>query len=249
MLSMLTDHISYCFFPTAYFMEFIGEIAYPLYAFMLVQGYVHTKSDYKRLARYGTRLLICGIVSEVFFDLCFYNSIFYFGHQNVLFELLIGLSSLWLYDWLKEKNKDGFISILLAVVLSVLLNTDHQATGIIIIYIFFFANNFINKPVELRRSGIKNRPRAMILSVFGLFVLITISNIILTSSQITMADIYRNFTDNGGWARLGLLIAPILVFFYNGKQGPKNKFLQIFFYSFYPIHIAILYIINTLLHA
>ena len=46
-------------------MRFIGRIAFPIFCFMMVEGYVHTKNFWK----YVLRILIFSLVSEIPFDM------------------------------------------------------------------------------------------------------------------------------------------------------------------------------------
>lgn len=72
----------------------IGRIAFPLYCFLLVEGFKHTKS--KKL--YLLRMSIMAVVSEPIYDWTFYRQIPYWGNQNIFFTLCCGLSFLIIAD-------------------------------------------------------------------------------------------------------------------------------------------------------
>lgn len=77
-------------------MRTMGRVAFPIYAFLLVEGYCHTR-DWRR---YGARLGIFALVSEIPFDLVTTGSMFSPMVQNVFFTLLIGLLTLKALDFL-----------------------------------------------------------------------------------------------------------------------------------------------------
>ena len=65
------------------FMRIVGRLAFPIFAFLLVEGFFHTGS---RL-RYAARLLVFAIISELPFDLSFHDSLFDMSYNNVFFTL------------------------------------------------------------------------------------------------------------------------------------------------------------------
>ena len=101
MLTMLIDHIAASglifllidagMSTRLYFISrMIGRIAFPIYVFLLVEGFVHTKD----IKKYIIRIALFALISEVPFDLAFYNTVFDIYHQNFMWELLICMKKL-----------------------------------------------------------------------------------------------------------------------------------------------------------
>ena len=82
-----------------YAMRGIGRFAFPLYAFMLVEGFLHTRS----VKKYALRLGIFALISEPFFDLGFHGQLYYPKYQNVFFTLLFGLMAVTCIHFLVDK--------------------------------------------------------------------------------------------------------------------------------------------------
>ena len=70
----------------------IGRFAFPSFAYMLVEGFLHSHD----LLKYHLRLLCFALISEIPFDLAFTDSVFDPSFQNVGFSLFIGLGMLTL---------------------------------------------------------------------------------------------------------------------------------------------------------
>ena len=123
-----------------YVLRLIGRIGFPLFCFLLIEGFYHTKSRLK----YAIRLAGFALISEVPFDLAFNNAVLEYSHQNVFFTLLLGLLSLWANEWFHEhfggKNKwyllfGDLLILSIAIVLSVLLRNDYTICGVTAIYL------------------------------------------------------------------------------------------------------------------
>lgn len=143
-ITMIIDHTGAVLFndyvthPEYILFRIIGRIAFPIFAYLIVQGYLHTKN----VKRYALRLFVFAIISEIPFDLAFKNVLFSFDHQNVFFTLFIGLIALWVFDTLKEKNAFLAIGAVYGLgVLAQVLKTDYDIFGVILIFGLYSATS------------------------------------------------------------------------------------------------------------
>ena len=105
-------------------MRMFGRISFPLFAFLLVEGFVHTRS----VKRYGGNLLLFALLSEIPWNLEHSGTLLY-GRQNVMFTLLFGLLGLWVirdYQGSREKKAAALVGLL---ALSVLFRADYGCAG------------------------------------------------------------------------------------------------------------------------
>ena len=97
LLCMLVDHTGLALFPAVDAFRCMGRLAFPLYCFLLAQGYLHTRS----VRAYARRLLLAALLSEIPFDLLIFGRLACTVEQNVLFSLLLGLMALYAADTLR----------------------------------------------------------------------------------------------------------------------------------------------------
>ena len=119
----------------------IGRIAFPIFCFLLVEGFIHT-SDKKK---YAVRLGAFALLSEIPFDLAFQSQAVGFEHQNVFFTLLIGFLALSGYQYVEKtypvRNMQVILMELLILGMSMgvaeFLKTDYGATGVACIFLLY----------------------------------------------------------------------------------------------------------------
>lgn len=112
-------------------MRLVGRLAFPIFAFLIVQGYQHT-SDIKKYIR---NLFLFALISEVPFDLAFYKQPMYWGHQNIFFTLFLGIIALALYEKFEQGEqilKQG-LAVLLFGLLAEILAVDYGLYGVFFI--------------------------------------------------------------------------------------------------------------------
>lgn len=131
-ISMILDHIKYAIPETSnFFTEYFGRISFPLYAFLLTEGYVHT-SDLKK---YYIRLTKFAVISQIPFVL-FRTLVGEWKMLNIVFTLLLGLISITVFD--KEKRKYISIPIVILIILfGKILRVDYGWYGVLTIFMFY----------------------------------------------------------------------------------------------------------------
>lgn len=113
--------------------RYIGRLAFPIYCFLLVEGFLHTRD----VKKYAIRLGIFALISEVPFDLALHVSVWNPTWQNVYFTLLIGLLTIWFIS--REAHRPVLCAgvILAGMYLAELLHTDYGAVGVAAIVLLY----------------------------------------------------------------------------------------------------------------
>lgn len=120
--------------------DILGRIAFPIFAFMIVEGFFKTKSRWK----YLRNLLVFATISEIPYDM-FQSAVFINTRsQNILWGLALGLFTIMIIDKLKEKIKKRPVWIFVSIIIvalsslgSMLISADYEYYAIIIIYIYY----------------------------------------------------------------------------------------------------------------
>lgn len=184
LITMLIDHVAATIvqsvilnsgrielFPVYELMRYIGRMAFPIYCFLLVEGFIYTKN----LKKYAFRLFLFALISEIPFDLAFSSKWIDMSYNNVFFTLLIGLLVITGIRKLEQKL-DGkklelvyWLGILLLVYAGMILaefvlHTDYGASGIIAIVLLYLLR--------------KNRQIAFLAAVIALTLMAGFSEIV-----------------------------------------------------------------------
>lgn len=154
-ITMLIDHVAvafFCIFTSNYdgsaafagadtiyqVMRIIGRTSFPLFCFLLVEGFCHTKS----VRKYLLRLFVFACLSEVPFDLAFFDKIWDFSMQNVFFTLFFAVAAMeCLHRSEKSEVKRLRAAWMLGVVVCTLaayvLRTDYSWKGVILVLLLY----------------------------------------------------------------------------------------------------------------
>lgn len=114
-------------------MRFLGRMAFPLFAFLLVEGFLHTRNK----LRYALRLGVCALLSEIPFDLAIYTRLWNWQHQNVFFTLLFGFLGLWALEAFRGKGWRQLLSLVALFSLALFSRCDYGLKGYCFILLLY----------------------------------------------------------------------------------------------------------------
>jgi len=138
-VTMLIDHVGYIFFPQYVFLRIIGRISFPIFAFLIVEGFMHTRD----VKKYIFRMIVFALISEIPFDFAFYGT-FNWGHQNVLITFLLAILAMYIDR--QYKRKAGIVAAFVLAIFAELIGSDYGMFGVIIVMIFYWNyDRFYNK--------------------------------------------------------------------------------------------------------
>ena len=114
-------------------MRDIGRIAFPIYCFLLVEGFMRTRN----VKKYLGRMLLFAFISEIPFNLAFTGKIFYRDYQNVMFTLFWGLLAMYVSQIVELKADKWFVKWFLTALIwlaaaggAEVMLTDYGAKGV-----------------------------------------------------------------------------------------------------------------------
>lgn len=222
MALMLCDHLWATIVPGQMWMTMVGRLAFPIFAFMIVEGYHHT-SNYKK---YLTRMLLWAVITEIPFNLMVGASVFYPFHNNVLWTFAIGLWTMRILDNIRARRKPIVAVILSALVvfgmfwLGQLTMVDYHGYGVLMILVFYLFRG--------------NKWYHYVGQLAGMMYI----NYFMIKGLVIPVELFGHAFELRQQA-LAVLALPI-IWCYRGRQGYHSKATQIAFYAFYPVHLLIL---------
>lgn len=224
MVCMLIDHIGAVGLVYHDLLRCVGRIAFPIFAFMTVEGYFHTRS----LKKYMLRLFIFALISEIPFNLMVGGGLIYPLHQNVLITFLLGLAAIWAIEKAKSSKVVWLYPVvtILAISLGYLagytIMSDYYGGGVLMVLVFYFFRekkwyNLLGQIVALWWIN------SQVLGGYGYALNIFGVNVFLHMQTLSM-------------------LALIPIWLYNGRKGYSSVWFKYLCYAFYPAHMLVLYI-------
>ena len=246
------------------FMRMVGRLGFPIFCFLLVEGFLRTGNVKKYLLRMG----IFALVSEIPFDLAMTGSFFHWTYQNVFFTLFLGLFALIAFEFFaKQELKKGwgilvkttgalFPAAYITMALANLAGVERISSllmgcGVITIFLAILILICVKKYGE-------RKVQTVCADISVLLMVMYLADLIYTDYSgmgvLTIAMMYffrksKLKAMTAGCITLFVMninewfaffsILPVTM--YNGKRGLKMKY---FFYVFYPLHLLILYLVS-----
>lgn len=242
-VSMLIDHTGIVLYDRGVIawdpyliMRVLGRFAFPIYAFLLAEGFRHLRDDPERLRKHALLLLVLAALSELPFDWMSHGVIHNIESQNVIFTLLFGFLGLWLSDIYRDRPLLRGGIWLLAVTMGWFVNTDYGAAGVLLV----FLSSIYLERVEDRSIGL--RLLGVLGVICGYYAFYTWAHVSFGGPRA----IWERLVAMRYYLMPHLLLIPVLAA-YRGERGPKIPFLHRCYQWFYPAHLALLCLIGLLL--
>lgn len=222
MAFMLCDHLWATLIPGNLWLTMVGRLAFPIFAFLLAEGYRHT-GNFKK---YVKRMALFAVIAEIPFNLMAYSMPLFPFHQNVLWTFCIALLTMKELDriksrfqlWLSLPLMAGLV--LVSYLAGLLLMVDYGGWGVMMVLIFwlFPGRNWWEKVAQL------------VCLYFINWEFMGSMMVPLGSFEIPLQG-------------LAVLALP-LIWLYQGKQGSHTPFTKWVGYWFYPVHALVLYLLS-----
>lgn len=194
-------------------MRYIGRMAFPIYCFLLVEGFLHTRN----VGKYALRLLAFAFISEIPFDLALTGQWLSMDYSNVFFTLVLGLVLIWgisyiekFHEFWQEKQWEPILGVILV-----------GGTGLVLV------------------GAIGLLAEMVLCSDYGLAGVVAILIIYLFRKQKEVAYAFAvlSLTILGDSIEI---LALFMLFFLQRYDGTRGKSTKYAFYAFYPVHLLIL---------
>ena len=169
----------------------------------------------KNLLQYGLRLLLCAVVSEIAFDYAVFGGISWEG-QSVMLTLLIGFAM----AACMKKLENPLLQLLVVVPFAVVAQwarVDYGGLGVVLMALFVLT---------------RETPHKLLIQTVGLAAIsYLIDGTVMLFAGVTVR------------IQLLAIVAMIPIALYSGRKVTNSRAVQLAFYLFYPVHLALLYIV------
>ena len=216
LLCMFFDHAVLALLPPRAALRAPGALSFPLYCFLLVQGFTHTRSR----RHYALRLFAVAAACEIPFDLLHYGVPFCAAEQNAAFSLLLCLFMLSARERLSGCGRAVRAAVPAACcILSMLLRLSFGWLGPALVFAFSCAKG-------------RRRPSAFFALALPLFY-----SLFLALAGVDPAWVR---------ASLAAPLSALPVLLYNGRPGPRGRLVTFAFCAAVPLHLAALVCLRSL---
>ncbi|MCQ2455578.1 MAG: conjugal transfer protein TraX [Clostridia bacterium] len=160
-LSLLGRNITLCAV-----CRLIGRTAFPIYAFLITEGYIHTRNKFK----YGRNLLIFALVSEIPWNYV-HTLTFRYGSQNVYFTLFFGYLGICFFEKFKDNKPVQILSLFVLLLVAYCFSADYGIRGVALIMVLYYLRNQrilrFAVGIGISSSSIKTTPAYLLISLYN----------------------------------------------------------------------------------
>ena len=252
MVLMLCDHLCMTLLGNQMWLHYVGRVAYPIFAFMLVEGFRHTGN----IKKYLLRILVFAFISEVPFDLMCGGTWLFPTQQNVLFTFLFSMLLMLLMEHTKNISKKyikyivfvlvALLSLVLGFLIGTITMVDYFGGGIVMVLCFYLfqGDRILSFAVEYKK-GWQQIAVTWINRIAQLYLVWVICNEMIGGlcANITIAGrTFEVVVESFG------IFAMIPIWLYDGRKGINSKAFKYTCYAFYPAHITLLVILQYVVY-
>ena len=256
MVTMLIDHIGWFFIKEPMMLTWIGRIAFPIYAFLLAEGFLVICHDSERLKKHLSKLIALAVIAELGFDLMDFGLNFseYLSSQSNMVTLLLGFLGMMASEWFVptersagEGSKWNSIAVLgciygLLGFANYMMKGNFNLVGPWMVIAFYWYIRISKKSSEAGNSW----PWAKRFLTITLFFICYLPLYFWVRSGFgNAARWWQEVVDYAPWIA-GHLISAFIISLYNGRLGYHAKWFRRLYNSFYPAHMFVIGIICIL---
>ena len=125
-----------------FFIRQIGRISFPIFCFLLVEGFYHTSNRKK----YALRLFLFACISEIPWNFAQNGTLLYPDKQNVFFTLFLGYLAFCLVEHFEKNASMQLVCMLLLLAVSYFLKADYGYKGFVFLLIMYWLHQ--HKPAQ-----------------------------------------------------------------------------------------------------
>lgn len=217
MIFMVMDHAWATLPGGGEWLTCVGRIAFPIFSFLIAEGYAHTRDP----EAYLRRMLLWAVITEIPFNFITAGGFVNPLHQNVLFTFALSMFIIGRME--KARDRGGVLAVVgvaawlgIGYVLGFLTFVDFFGYGVVMTAAFWL----------FRRNRLAQ------------FLMIAAINVLLMEGRVYPVTLFG--LECSIPQQAFALLAFIPIWLYNGERGPDNKLIRRLCYAFYPAHMVVL---------